>query len=309
MLPHLSYLSRTFQSGNLKFSRISPNIHVTKTKLLETRAENKVLVELDKDLGEDRRLSLCNITLPESTRSLIENQVKSYVEIISSNIDYRFLPQSLAIFEAFSIFDVGQIPNETNTQEFKIYGEAEINEIGSPFYQKNLEEKKILLEQWKLMKIEQLYLKKSSLQFKRCADNNEMKLKSTSTEWALHRIVRTFSSNENLTMIYEIAKFAFITPVTNPWPELGASAVKRVKTRFSSQMKDDLLNSLLMITVNGPDFKTAEYENLLEEVTNIKKKQCHKKHPGNFSTIIKDKKVSISTQTIAIDDNVDDQID
>ena len=269
ILPHLSYLSQTFQSGNLNFSRISPNIHVTKTKIQETRAENKLLVELDKDLGEDRRLSLCNITLPESTRSLIENQVKSYVEIITSNIDYRFLPESLAIFEAFSIFDVGQIPNETNTQEFKIYGETEINEIGSHFYQKNLEEKKILLEQWKLMKIELLYLKKSSLQFKRCADDNKMKLKSTSTEWALHRIVRTFSSNEDLTMIYEIAKVALVTPVTNAWPERGASAVKRVKTRFRSQMKDDLLNSLLMITINGPAFKTAEYENLLEEVTNI----------------------------------------
>ena len=210
MLPHLSYLTQTFQSGNLNFSRISPNIHVTKTKIQETRAENKLLVELDKDLGEDRRLSLCNITLPESTRSLIENQVKSYVEIISSNIDYRFLAESLAIFEAFSIFDVGQIPNETNTQEFKIYGEAEINEIGSHFYQKNLEEKKILLEQWKLMKIELLYLKKSWLQFKKCADDNKMKLKSTSTEWALHRIVKTFSSNEDLTMIYEIAKFALV---------------------------------------------------------------------------------------------------
>ena len=147
-LPHLSYLSRTFQSGNLNFSRISPNIHVTKTKLQETHAENKVLVELDKDLGEDGRLSLCNITLPESTRSLIENRVKSYVEIISSNIDDRFPPESLAILEAFSIFDVSQIPNET-TQEFKIYGEAEINEIGNHFYQENLEEKKILLEKWK----------------------------------------------------------------------------------------------------------------------------------------------------------------
>ena len=69
MLPHLSYLSRAFQFGNLNFSRKSPNIHITKTKLQETRAENKILVELDKDLGEDRRLSLCNITLPESTRS------------------------------------------------------------------------------------------------------------------------------------------------------------------------------------------------------------------------------------------------
>ena len=45
-------------------------------------------------------------------------------------------------------------------------------------------------------------------------------------------------------------------------------------------MKDDLLNSLLMITINVPAFKTAEYENLMEEVI-----------------------------TITIDDNVDDQIE
>ena len=212
MLPHLSYLSRTFQSGNLNFSRISPNIHVTKTELQEMHAENKVLVELNKDLGEDGRLSLCNITLPESTRSLIENRVTSYVELISSNIDYCFPPESLAILEAFSIFDVSQIPNET-TQEFKIYGEAEINEIGNHFYQENLEEKKILLEQWKLMKIELLHLRKSWLQFKKSVDDNKMKLKSTPTEWASRRIVRTF--NEDLTMIYEIAKVVLVTPVTN----------------------------------------------------------------------------------------------
>ena len=167
MLPHLSYLSRTFQSGNLNFSRISPNIHVTKTELQEMHAENKVLFKLDKDLGEDGRLSICNITLPESMRSLIENRVKSYVKTISSNIDDGFPPELLATLESFSIFNMSQIPNKT-TQEFKIYREAEINEIGNHFYQENLEEKHILLEQWKLLKIELLHLRKSWMQFKEC---------------------------------------------------------------------------------------------------------------------------------------------
>ena len=74
-------------------------------------------------------------------------------------------------------------------------------------------------------------------------------------------------------------------------------------------MKDDLLNSLLMITINGPAFKTAESENLMEEVTNIYQSKSQKKHPGNFSTTVKVKKVSISTQTITTDGNVDDQIE
>ena len=72
-------------------------------------------------------------------------------------------------------------------------------------------------------------------------------------------------------------------------------------------MKDDLLNSLLMITINGLAFKTAEY--LMEEVTNIYQSKTHWKHPGGFSTTVKVKKVSISTQTITIDDDVDDQIE
>ena len=79
--------------------------------------------------------------MPESTRSLIENQVKSYVEIISSNIHDRFPPESLALLEAFLIINVSQIPNET-TQEFKIYGEAEINEIGNHFIKKTLRRKR-----------------------------------------------------------------------------------------------------------------------------------------------------------------------
>ena len=74
-------------------------------------------------------------------------------------------------------------------------------------------------------------------------------------------------------------------------------------------MKDDLLNSLLMITINAPAFKTAEYENLMEEVTNIYQSESHKKYPSNLSLTKNVKKVSLSTQTITEDDNVDDQIE
>ena len=46
-----------------------------------------------------------------------------------------------------------------------------------------------------------------------------------------------FSSNENLTMIYKIAKVALVNLVTNAWPERGTSVVKRVKTPFRSHEK------------------------------------------------------------------------
>ena len=57
-----------------------------------------------------------------------------------------------------------------------------------------------------------------------------MKMKDTPTEWTLRRILKEFDGNEDLTRLYEIVKIALITPVTNAWPERGASAVKRIKT-------------------------------------------------------------------------------
>ena len=80
--------------------------------------------------------------------------------------------------------------------------------------------------------------------------------------------------------ICELAKIALITPVTNAWPERGAIAAKRVKSRMRSTMKNDLQNSLLHISINGPSVNSKEADQLLERVchayvTNEK----HKKIP------------------------------
>ena len=91
---------------------------------------------------------------------MIEKRVKKYVETINSNIDDRFPSESLAILASFSIFDVSQIPNETS-QEFEIYGEAEITEIGNHFYLERPADRDILLKELEIMKIEMLHLKKS----------------------------------------------------------------------------------------------------------------------------------------------------
>lgn len=47
-------------------------------------------------------------------------------------------------------------------------------------------------------------------------------------------------------------------PVSNAWPERGASAVKRLKTRLRNSLKKDMLESLLHITINGPPVEKAE---------------------------------------------------
>ena len=40
--------------------------------------------------------------------------------------------------------------------------------------------------------------------------------------------------------------------MSNAWPERGASAIKRLKTRLRSTLKNDMLNALLQVSINGP---------------------------------------------------------
>ena len=67
-------------------------------------------------------------------------------------------------------------------------------------------------------------------------------------------------------MVIELAKLAMLVPVTNTWPERGASAVKRIKSRSRSAMKNDLLNALLHMFMNGPPANSPEAERLINRV-------------------------------------------
>ena len=82
--------------------------------------------------------------------------------------------------------------------------------------------------------------------------DNKIKFKKTSKEWTLNYIVTHYKDETDFDKIVTLAKIASIVPVNNAWPERGASAVKRNKSRQRSSMKNDVLNALLYISLNGP---------------------------------------------------------
>lgn len=47
-------------------------------------------------------------------------------------------------------------------------------------------------------------------------------------------------------------------PVSDAWPERGASALKRLRTRLRNSLKKEMLESLLHIAINGPPVKESE---------------------------------------------------
>ena len=86
--------------------------------------------------------------------------------------------------------------------------------------------------------------------------------------------------------------------MTNAWPERGASAVKRIKVRARSQMKNDVLNSLLHISINGPGVNIKEADNLISQVVKKYINQVHYKVLKEFTETTSRIVIKSSTQTL-----------
>ena len=68
--------------------------------------------------------------------------------------------------------------------------------------------------------------------------------------------------------------------MSNAVVEWGASAVKRVKTRLRSRLKNDMMASLLHISLNGPNHDTEEYREMLKEATKVWRKTHFRNLPS-----------------------------
>ena len=119
-LPHLSALSKTFQTGSLNFSKIAPSILKTKTLLRRISEENTPLADLKSDLNG--RLLQCEFFISERDEEILKRITSSYIEAICRNIDARFPQSTIGLMDAFSVFDVVNIPSDVNSAEFQLYG-------------------------------------------------------------------------------------------------------------------------------------------------------------------------------------------
>ena len=67
----------------------------------------------------------------------------------------------------------------------------------------------------------------------------------------------------------QVAEAATAIPISNASPERGASQLKLIKTRIRSQIKNDLLASLLLISMNGPVPHTEACDSLVSKAVDM----------------------------------------
>ena len=78
----------------------------------------------------------------------------------------------------------------------------------------------------------------------------------------------------------DAAQTCLTLPMSNEVVEWGASAVKRVKTRLRSRLKNDMMASLLHISLNGPNHDTEECREMLTEATKVWRKTHFRNLPS-----------------------------
>ena len=265
VLLELAALSRVFQRGIVNFGHILPAITYTTDKLTKIAQDETPITQLQIDIQENGRLGTCEFKSNDHEIQVLRNLLKKYTQALKENIDSRF-KDAMPVVCAFAIFNANAIPKR-GTAEFLSYGLKEISTLSNHYFQGDKEAQQQVKAEWEKLKNDLLLWKEEIPQE---LDN------ITPTEWSLKRLLsmRTEYGHFYSKLVW-IAEIILPLPMSNAWPERGASAVKRVKSRLRSSMTNQMLEALLHISINGPPVREAQelVKEAVEAWSNAKKRR------------------------------------
>lgn len=259
VLPALAHLSRAFQKGNVSFAAITPAIQYTVDTLQDVALTNKPLESLKQDLGQGGRLSNCDLHLTVFQEQSLATLTQNYVTALKENIESRF-ENSLPVLTSFKIFDPTTVPPRSDPS-FKEHGVDDIKTMADHFYKEHTNKEEMaedLLCEWQKFKYNLLQFKDEIPSEVLSPPSKETLVATSPTEWCLQKMLSMRATYQHFVPgLLHLAEVCLSLPVSNAWPERGASAVKRLKTRMRSSIKNDMLSALMHITLNGPDVKDS----------------------------------------------------
>ena len=250
VLAPLAVLSKTLQQGELSFAGLPPAVSYCLAKLDDVlKRKDVILATLSDDLAENGKFGLAGIQITEASTTFLGGLLTIYVAKLKENISARF--PSLPLVQAFSIFDLQRLPAKEAT-DFKTYGVNHVATLADHFGVTEYVDVEALKSEWEHFKFVAQDLKTE------CPMTTTPQPGNTPTEWLLTKLCSISSFKAMFPNLVKLATVAQTLPVTNAWPERGASALKRIKTRLRNSLKDDMLESLLQIAINGPSVSQAK---------------------------------------------------
>ena len=255
VLPVLSDLSRVFQQGTINFAHIKPSITVCKEKLAALVESKSPIKKLQDDLAEGGTLAVTEIKFSSKDIEYLENLLKNYVNGLVRNITKRF-KDATPVLTAIQVFDKTAIPPK-ESDDFMDYGKEHIDVLASHYFPGDEVSQTQLQAEWKLIKYDLLTWK---------LPQTVRDGKLSCAEWVMQQLVKQkFSYRGHFPLMISVVEALLVIPVSNAWPERGASKVKLIKNRLRSLLKGDMLNSLMHISLNGPSATSEEGQQVIKD--------------------------------------------
>lgn len=178
------------------------------------------------------RRQRCELTLTPFFEQQANNLTVNYINALKENITNRF-DWSIEVLTAFKVFHPMAVPDKKDPG-FKEYGLSDIDVLADHSYQEHdPEEQEIMKEEliceWSKFKYNLLELKKQIP--KEVTETKTLCRSKTPTEWILEYLMKMKATYQHLCpALLRLAEVCLSMPVSNAWPERGASAIKRIKT-------------------------------------------------------------------------------
>ena len=260
ILPVLNRLSCTFQQGKVSFAHILPALEKCIDDLNKISQTEAPITEFQSDLSPNGRLRQAELTLSDRNKQYLRNFLPKYVSSLKESINNRF--PTLPLLSAFSIFNPAHVP-ERDDPGFSEYGNANGKLLAHQYFDTDSDRKQFL-DECQVLKYDLLKWKKEFPDEVRKPPGGKDPT-TTPTDWCLKKLLQLKDlAPFNLPLVAKVANAVVSLPVSNAWPERGASALKLLKTRLRSRMQNDLLNTLLHILINGPAVGSKECEDLID---------------------------------------------
>lgn len=270
VLPHLNTLSKIFQKDHTCYSCLKPSLEYTKAMIQDIQTNYDVVKDLSDHVASDGPYAALELSGEKDPKIMhfLTTLVQSYSTELVKNLDNRF-KEACPVFQAFSVFDPTCLPKSTDVQ-FLNYGDDHIKVICEQL-QFNTDQ---ALAQWSNFKYVMAGWR---------VPTHVLKGEDISpTAFILKKIVKEQAIlKEAFHFIVDMATVCLCQPLSNAVVERGASAVKRIKTRLRSTLKNDMLSTLLHISINGPGRRSPECQEMLNEATKL----WRQKHTRNLPSL------------------------
>ena len=252
ILPSLSKLSKIFQTGNIDFSQIEPSIQYTIDTIEEISRSKQPLEEMRKDIQDGKLTMLTHeFKFSDADFKQLETLLTKYVTALKDNINSRF-EDALSVLKAFDIFNPVSLPERT-AAEFIDYGVTSLEKLIESFFPVTEPDKKNeIVTEWNKIKYNMLEWKKRIQTHNNSSDLSETQL------MLKMMLMRKTDLSKFFPHIIELAEICQSMPVSNAWPERGASTIKRIKTRLRSTLKQDMIMTLMNVSINGSKTENSQ---------------------------------------------------